>query len=564
MRRKLYISGLLLLMTGGLLFAPIYSTGATDSNNSQGKSGSSPSPKPASSLPLTVSVRMVGPDQAAMDEARDRAVNAPSVQRYLIGNKYRIVGFELINPEFKGKGDPPPPELFRETIYDYTNSRTIIVDGSFKKADLSVALTNDQPLPSEEEFQAAIEIAKRDPQIGAAIRDGKLVPYHSMPPIIETAGSGDHTGRTLTVGLRPTTPDFNNEIIAVNMLKETVVRFSKGSPDLSLAAPTACGVPSAGQTSTGRGVAGTYEVVINQGQTEIWRFTATRPSASSGTRASGIELNNVTYKGKKVLNRAHAPILNVQYTPSLCGPYRDWQYQEGMLVANGTDVAPGFRLCDTPPQTILDNGTDTGNFLGVAVYISGPEVQLISEMQAGWYRYISEWRFHQDGTIRPRFGFDGVTNSCICNIHHHHVYWRFDFDIDTSANNIVYEDNLRSWPNPLTTEIKRIRDTSWVRRWYIQNVASGDTYAIVPGDGDGKADTYARGDVWVLQYHSNELDDGHNSTSSNTEADLDQFVTGESVQNQDIVVWYAAHFIHDELGGTAIHIVGPDLIKVAW
>src|SRR5215210_6319679 len=62
-------------------------------------------------------------------------------------------------------------------------------------------------------------------------------------------------------------------------------------------------------------------------------------------------------------------------------------------------------------------------------------------MEAGWYRYISEWRLHTDGTIRPRFGFSAVTDSCVCNVHHHHVYWRLDFDIVTAENNVVREFN---------------------------------------------------------------------------------------------------------------------------
>ena len=37
---------------------------------------------------------------------------------------------------------------------------------------------------------------------------------------------------------------------------------------------------------------------------------------------------------------------------------------------------------------------------------------LISELQAGWYRYISEFWFHEDGTIEPRFKFSSVYNSC--------------------------------------------------------------------------------------------------------------------------------------------------------
>ena len=64
-----------------------------------------------------------------------------------------------------------------------------------------------------------------------------------------------------------------------------------------------------------------------------------------------------------------------------------------MIEATGTDIASiGFRQCPTPATTILDSETDTGNFLGVEVYVEGQEVVLVSEMEAGWYRYISQWR----------------------------------------------------------------------------------------------------------------------------------------------------------------------------
>jgi Cu2+-containing amine oxidase len=70
----------------------------------------------------------------------------------------------------------------------------------------------------------------------------------------------------------------------------------------------------------------------------------------------------------------------------------------------------------------------------VAVYVDvgQQEIVLVSEMQAGWYRYISEWRLHVNGTIKPRFGFGAVNNSCVCNAHHHHVYWRLNFDVGNS------------------------------------------------------------------------------------------------------------------------------------
>src|SRR5687767_2863441 len=273
-------------------------------------------------------------------------------------------------------------------------------------------------------------------------------------------------------------------------------------------------------------------------------MTVIRPSASSGTRASAVELRNVDYRGKRVFARAHVPVLNVLYVNNACGPYRDWQYQEGFFAATGT-VIPNtnnsFMACTSAPQTILDNSTDTGTFRGVAVYTNGDETTIVSEMEAGWYRYISEWHFFADGTIQPRFGFGGVTNSCVCNDHNHHVYWRFDFDVAGASPNSVYGPGLRSWPYPIATEVKLFRSLINDNRLNVQNLATGDTYSISPGRNDGFAlnDSYARGDAWVLVRDPNggELDDGYNSTGgSGTAINLDPFTNGQSVQGKDIVV----------------------------
>ena len=89
----------------------------------------------------------------------------------------------------------------------------------------------------------------------------------------------------------------------------------------------------------------------------------------------------VNYKRKRVLRRANVPILSVQYNHDACGSFRDWQYEESMIEADGDDLVPGFRLCSAPTKTILDRGSDQGNFLGVAVYVDGiEEVVPVSEM----------------------------------------------------------------------------------------------------------------------------------------------------------------------------------------
>ena len=50
----------------------------------------------------------------------------------------------------------------------------------------------------------------------------------------------------------------------------------------------------------------------------------------------------------------------------------------------------------------------------MAVWYEDGELRLVSEVQAGWYRYVSDWRLRDDGVIGPRFGFAGTRNPHTC------------------------------------------------------------------------------------------------------------------------------------------------------
>jgi hypothetical protein len=519
---------------------------------------------------LHLEIEPVGLDQSAVDALIGDRSGHPSVRDWLDGTHHRLLAFDLIDPELKYK-QPQAAEIFRATYYDYTNNRSVFVDGSLAERErIAVTESSQQPLPSPEEFAVAVDVVMRDPELGPAIRDGSLQPYESMPPLVEVELPEGRVDRTLTVGLLPTTRRGGcHEIVGVNLVTQVVERYDDAAPITARATKGACGAPvSAGQQTTGKGVPGQVWITVVRGNTVLWRFLAVRPSASSGNWGSGVELRHVSYRGRSVLYQAHVPILNVLYDANACGPYRDWQYQEGMLQATGTTVAPGFILCPTPAQTILDTGSDLGNFLGVAIYVDGPEVVLVSEMQAGWYRYISEWRLHANGAISPRFGFDATSSSCVCIRHHHHVYWRFDFDIETPGNNVVQEFNdppLIPGTNWHTKqyEIMRLRSQQHHRRWRVENAGSGRGYTIIPGGNDGSAagDPYARGDLWFLRYHPGEIDD---YPISGTEIQIDKYRNGEPLVNQDVVIWYGAHFTHDASGPPADHVVGPTLRPHRW
>ena len=80
------------------------------------------------------------------------------------------------------------------------------------------------------------------------------------------------------------------------------------------------------------------------GSTPVWEFDFVRPSANTTTRGAGLELRNVKYNGRLVMNRGHVPILNVLYeSGGGCNCYRDWSYSEAGI-ATGTTL-PGSNSC---------------------------------------------------------------------------------------------------------------------------------------------------------------------------------------------------------------------------
>jgi hypothetical protein len=499
-------------------------------------------------------------------------VRSGPLREHLRKADHRLISFNLLEPARKS-AKPQERTRFRAVYYDYTANRAVHAEGDLDDpAKATAEVSAHQPLPSQEEFEAAVEILKADEKLGKALGNGSLVAYEPMPPLVQAQKADGSIERTLTVGLRPTSgkKGLRHEIVGVNMIQRRVLRFHDGAPPTALADTGLCGVPvAAGQATTGKGVAGQVWVEVYQGSTLLWRFLAVRPSASSGHDGSAVELRYVDYRGKRVLYQAHVPVLNVLYDGNKCGPYRDWQFEEGMIKATGTNVGPGFKLCPTPAQTILDTEDDHGNFLGTAIYVDGDEVVLVSEMEAGWYRYVSEWRLHANGTIRPRFGFDATSSSCVCNKHHHHVYWRFDFDIRTPGNNVAFEFNDppiapgHHW-HRFDYEVKRYRDPGHKRHWRVVHGPSGAGYDILPGANDGTAagDAYARGDAWFLRWHPNEIDDY--PRTAETRIQIDKYLTAESLVRQDIVMWYGAHFTHDVTGPHVDHIVGPSLVPHEW
>ncbi len=540
--------------------------------------------------PVEIRVIAWGPTQAEVDAAKSRVEQSAAVQDALKGTKYRIMSFDYIETGDKS-GPSQVPTRFRVVFYDYSNNRTFVAESDFAaKEKIAVRQENFEPGVSSEELEEAFEMIKNDSKFILQYKQNKLTIAPAMPPTSYLNGE-----RLVNISIK-TLPEGSNQIVGIGFKNRNIVRYENNAPPTSKAEPDACGIPSAGQATTSNGTAGQYQVTVLQNGAPLWEMLVVRPSASSGNTSerSGIEVRDVRFRGKSVLKRGHAPVLNVQYAGNACGPYRDWQYQEGMFdapSAGASDPAPGIRIL-APGQiatTALDTGNDTGNFRGVAVYMQdtditdlGPELVMVSEMNAGWYRYIMEWRFAPDGTIRPRYGFGATTNSCVCATHFHHVYWRFDFDIVSPINNIYQIEigpagSSQDLISPIVNETTRLRNFSVYRSFMIQNSTSSEAYILSPNLTDGTTDAYGGGDVWFLRYQAGiggepgELNDPNTSTAAN----LTPWLNNESLSNQDSVIWYAGHFTHSD-NGTSInpdrsgnvlsgeYVIGPDIRPLRW
>ena len=467
--------------------------------------------------------------------------------------------------------DREGPLQFNAWVADRWLNRTLRVSGTFEDPGcITVRSTDVIPPVGTDEFVLAARIVAASGRLERLLTPASL--YRPMPPLVTTRDDTGTLRRLVNVGVHTPEARIVHRIWTVDPIAGVIVddRRDVPRPGLNECEPTAPAPVSGGGVHDSSQV----HVVVSGGGGVLWELDVRRPGSSSGLVGSGVELRNVRYRGRKVLHRAHVPMLNVKYLQPTgnCGPtYRDWQNEETLFEAVGHDPVAGYRVCTQPPRTILDSGTDQGNFNGVAFWMDGGRLRIVSEMAAGWYRYISEWWLDADGSIHPRFGFAATNNRCTCQGHAHNVYWRLDFDIDSPAPNTAEEFNDppifagTNW-HAKSYEIMRRRDPSRKRKWRVRQSDSEHGYEIVPGAHDGTYDQYGAGDVWFLNYRGTEIDDGVGFTTveAQSRVRIDNWVDGESLIRKDIVVWYAGHFLHDHDTNPDAHgqLLGPDLMPI--
>src|SRR4029079_1967685 len=105
----------------------------------------------------------------------------------------------------------------------------------------------------------------------------------------------------------------------------------------------------------------------------------------SGTVVSGVDVRAVAFEGARFLHRAHLPIVNVAFGDEGVAAgceraYRHWADQEAAFDADGDEPVAGFRWCATRRGTVLDTGVDGGGFRGVALWLDGEDLVVVSQL----------------------------------------------------------------------------------------------------------------------------------------------------------------------------------------
>jgi hypothetical protein len=142
----------------------------------------------------------------------------------------------------------------------------------------------------------------------------------------------------------------------------------------------------------------------------IWQF-----SYSLTSDPEGISIFGARYRNRQVFYKASLPSLRVQYDQS-CGPYKD-----PLTESNAHIIPPSF-------SKVKVSTINTGN----------RRIILEAYHTIGNYKLLEKWTFTENGYVYPQLYSSGLQ----CNYNHrHHVYWRFDFDIEGSTKDLAFEYN---------------------------------------------------------------------------------------------------------------------------
>ncbi|MGN9757833.1 copper amine oxidase [Streptomyces sp. SD31] len=207
----------------------------------------------------------------------------------------------------------------------------------------------------------------------------------------------------------------------------------------------------------------------------------------------------------------------------------------------------------------------------------GKDLLVYTVNQVGWYEYITEWRFQDDGAINMNVGATGSLSyddydagdgrgwpigkgaRAKATSHSHNVFWRLDFALDGSTKNRVeqYDSAVTTGqgrPKTKTTATKVTKELTGDAknyRWWRVVSATGKnkdgharSYEIVPGISTKfPGRSFTKHDFYFTQYNSCEKFASHNPACAGSHPkSVDKWVNGQNLTRP--VVWANVGFHH--------------------
>jgi primary-amine oxidase len=323
-------------------------------------------------------------------------------------------------------------------------------------------------------------------------------------------------------------------------------------------------------------------------QWEGWSFTW------SLRTVEGLVLNDVYFKGRKVLNYAGLAELFTAYDQ---GQPRPLDLSQNGLGEPRAPIVPGVDCSSGEWCKVFDaQGKEVGkgavpmvmmheertgpNYLGAFGRAPGKTLVLWSAGRftggQDGYTFLIRWKFRDDGTLIPEVGATGVPQhlatgdtspfgafiglngkaKVFAPSHVHSFLFRLDFAID-GEENTVEEFNMEkdqtnptqskcTW-TPIVKETGRPAKAETFRSWRVVNYQSKNalghprSYQLLPGSTglfrghEDEKGTHA--DLWVTKYKPNEFP--RSDTDRRTAlAALPIYADGEPVENKHVVLWY--------------------------
>ncbi len=295
-----------------------------------------------------------------------------------------------------------------------------------------------------------------------------------------------------------------------------------------------------------------------------WTFSWSIPLLQGG----GLVISLADFKGSRVLYNATQPFVLVPYhsdNPTFKDGLNTGACGQGIAFTSMVPTAANAPAWLLPPgsQATNDNQYDLVTNPGGAVQIekipadlSEPARAVIwAKMQAGNYQYVQRWQFNADGSIGVEVGLGARlwTFDALKGGHIHNFYFRLDFDIVTSGNNLVQRfahvgnnPGDDQWTD-IKVESKETADPKQFTKWRILNKTAKPngqfrSYELTPGSDGAPDGVYSTADLWVVRYRF-PIEDGSAVSCKDTVLGS-TYVNGESVDGADLVIWYCLRHHH--------------------